>query len=171
MKTNIINLKIFNLVLITGLILTSCSKDPEPANVLTGIWTAANTTLNTRVGTQTLTQYFTDVLNLTNEEALSYDSLYSAIIKESFVGTIQIKSDNTYTSNLGGYTDTGTWTMSADLKKLTINSTTDGPTTFDIVELTSTELQLQISESFIDDLNFDGIPELITFSILVSFNK
>ena len=84
---------------------------------------------------------------------------------------MQIKSDGTYTSSMGGTTDTGTWSLSSDGKKLTIDSSTEAPMTFDVIELTSSKLHLNVSESNSEDLNSDGTLETITISIDVTFTK
>ena len=54
-----------------------------------------------------------------------------------------MKSDNTYTATLGGEADSGTWSLSSDGKKLTIDSSTEEPMILDVIELTSSRLHLQ----------------------------
>lgn len=171
MKKNYLNLRNYILVLITGLILSSCSKDATLTDNLTGTWTAGTSTFTAMVGDKTLTQYFTEVMLLTMNEAQLYTNLYNGLIQQSFTGTIQIKSDNTYTSTLGGEADTGTWSLTADGKKLTIVSSTDDPMTFDIIELTSSKLQLQLLESISEDFNGDDTPELININVVINFTK
>jgi hypothetical protein len=171
MKMNLLNLRNFILVFLTGIILSTCSKDENPTDNLIGTWTAGSTTFTATIGTKTLTQYLTDVIGLTATEAQQFNSLFNQEIQNSISGTIQIKSDGTYTSTMGGTTDTGTWSLSSDSKKLTIDPSTDLPMIMDVIELTSSKLHLKITESDSEDLNSDGTPETITIIIDVTFTK
>jgi len=171
MKMNFLNLRNFILVFLTGLILSACSKDVTPADNLIGTWTAETSTFTAMVGNKTLAQYFIDVMGLTAAEAQQFTDLFNQGMQQSFTGTIQIKSDGTYTSSMGGTADTGTWSLSSDSKKLTIDSSTDDAMTLDVIELTSSKLHLNVSESSSEDLNSDGTMETITISIDVTFTK
>ena len=171
MKAKKMIIRNFVFILLTGLILTACSKDDSPSDNIVGTWTAGDATFTAMVGTKTLDQYFSEVMGLSATEAGIYTSLFTQGIKQAFTGTIQIKADGTYTASMGGGTDTGTWSLSSDGKKLTIDSSTELPATYDVVELTANLLHLNISESETDDLDGDGTPETITMSIDVSFTK
>jgi hypothetical protein len=169
-----LNVTIFSLVLITGLTVSSCSKksnDPSPTDNMVGTWTASTSTVSTMVGTKTLTQYLIDVMKLTTADAQLYTTIINESIKQGFTGTITVKADNTYTTNLGGEADSGTWILSADGKKLTIDSKSDVPVIFDVTELTAKSLKLKIVENESDDLNGDGIPESLTVTAEISFTK
>jgi phage tail sheath protein FI len=173
MKINFLQLRTIIPIIITGIILSSCSKDKTatPEANLTGTWTSGSTTYTAMVGTRTLNQYFTEVVGLTADQAELLITTYSASIQQSFTGTIQLKSDKTYTSNIGGKTDAGTWSLSADAKKLTITSNTSGPEILDVLVLTASKLQLQLLEILNQDLNGDGVPESINVNLDVSFTK
>ena len=126
MKTNFSNLKSFALIILTGLILSSCSKkDSTPTENIIGTWTAGTYTFNAKVGDLTLTQYFITAMDLTEAEAAQYTALFNLMFQQQFSGTIQIKSDGTYTSDIGGTTDSGTWSLSDDGKELTITPTSE----------------------------------------------
>ncbi len=90
------------LVLLTGLMFSSCKKDETKTEDIVGTWTAGTSTLSVMVGEKTLTEYFVDVMELPLEDAQSYTDLLEAIMAQSFAGTITIKSNGTYTSNMGG---------------------------------------------------------------------
>jgi hypothetical protein len=171
MNTKLINLRNFILILIAGSVFSACSKDKKATNDLVGTWTVGSTTLNTMVGTRTLLQYYTDVVGLSAANAQTFSAVVNASIQQSFTGNIQIKSDNTYSATLGGKSDTGTWSLSSDGTKLTINSTSNGTQVFDIVQLTSSLLKVQLTDQISQDLNNDGIPETITVTADVTFNK
>ena len=159
------------LVMIAGMTLASCKKSSTAQEDIVGTWTAGATSMNVMVGSETLTQYFTTVMGLTADQAALYVTTVEQALKQSFTGTIQIKSNNTYTSTLGGKTDTGTWSLNSDKSKLTIDSSTDDPVTVDVIQLTSSVLHLAMTENTSEDLNSDGTPETITVQADVTFNK
>ena len=171
MKVKFLKLRNLIPVIITGLLLSSCSKDSTPADDLIGTWTTESATFTAMVGTKTMTQYFIDELDYTPAEAQTFVDLFNTMMQQAFTGTIQMKSDNTYTGTLGGEADTGTWSLSSDGKKLTIDSSTEEPMVLDVIELTSSVLHLQGTETETDDLNDDGTPETITITVDLTFIK
>jgi hypothetical protein len=118
-----------------------------------------------------MTQYFIDVMGLSSTEAAQAIALFNTTLQQSFTGTIQMKSDNTYTDTMGGGTDTGTWSLSSDNKKLTIDSSTEAPVILDVIELTSSKLHLKGTETETDDLNGDSTPETIIVNIDLTLTK
>jgi hypothetical protein len=171
MKRNFINTRIFCAVLIAGLAVTSCKKDSTSVTLAGGTWTVGTPTFTSMVGTKTLTQYYTDVMGLSPTQAAQYTAIVNQTLMQSFAGTIQFKSDHTYTSNLGGTPDSGTWSLSADGKKLTIDSSSGAPQTADIIELTSNKLTVTLTEITSEDLNSDGTPETITITVTIPFTR
>jgi hypothetical protein len=118
-----------------------------------------------------MTQYLIDDMGLTSIEALLYIALFNAKIQQSFTGTIQMKSDNTYTSDLGGSTDTGTWSLSSDGKKLTTDLGSGVPASLDVIELTSSKLHLNGKVTVTEDLNGDNTPETIIVTVDLTLTK
>jgi hypothetical protein len=171
MKMKFLNLRNFIPVIITGLILSSCSKDSTPAEDIVGTWTTESAAFTATIDGKTMTQYFIDELGLTAAEAQQYTALFNAMLQQSFTGTMQIKSDNTYTATLGGEPDDGTWSLSSDGKKLTIDSSTEEPMILDVIELTSSRIHLQGTETETEDLNADAIPETIIVTVDLTFTK
>lgn len=170
MKNSILK-KIF-LVLLVGVTISSCKKDtPSPTDNMVGTWKSGTSDFVAKVGDKTITQYFTDVMGLTASDAQLYTSIFNATLQQAFTGTIKVNADKTYTSDLGGTTDSGTWFLSTDGKKLTIDSNTDPPMVFDVVKLTANELQLHSSETGTEDLNGDNVPETITIDVSLKFTK
>lgn len=172
MKRTLANFRIICFVLIAGLTIASCKKDSNSSVTLSGgTWTAGTPTYTAMVGTKTLTQYFTDVMGLTATQAAQYTAAVNLAITQSFVGTIQFKSDNTYTANLGGQPDSGTWSLSADGKKLTIDSSSEAPQTLDVTKLTSNSLTVSSTVTESEDLNNDGTPETLTITVTLPFTR
>lgn len=170
MKSRIFNLRNLTAVIVTSLILYSCKKDSNKED-LVGAWTFDNATFSTMVGSQTFTDYLVSALGYTLAEAQAFETLFNEQTKQFFTGTFTIKSDNTYTSNMGGTPDSGTWTLSADRTKLTIDSDTDDPYTVDVIEITKSKLHFQTVGTISEDLNDDGTNELITSTIDLFFKK
>lgn len=171
MNTNHLNFRNLILVIITGLVFSGCSKEKKATDNLVGTWTIGSTNISTMVGTRTMEQYFTDVMGLSVADAQTYSVLANQAIQQSFSGTIQIKSDNTYSATFGGKSETGTWSLNSDGTKLTITSGSSGTTVFDIVELTSSILKIRVTDLITEDLNNDGTPESITVTADLTFNK
>ena len=171
MNTKHLNLRNLILVLITGLVFSGCSKDKKATDNLIGTWTVGTANISTMIGTRTMAQYFTDVMGLSVADAQTYSVLANQSIQKSFTGTIQFKSDNTYTTTLGGKSETGTWSLNSDGSKLTVTTGSSGSTVFDIVELNSSTLKIRFTDLTSEDLNGDGIPESITVTADLTFNK
>lgn len=171
MKKISVNAKILCVVLITALAIASCKKDSSTVTLVGGTWTAGTPTITAMVGTKTIAQYFTDVMGLTADQAAQYSTAANLLLMQSFTGTIQFKSDNTYTANLGGTPDSGTWSLSADGKQLTIDSSSAAPETADITELTANKLTVSFTTTESEDLNNDGTPETITVSVTIPFTR
>ena len=161
----------FLLALSVVMIFSACSKCKKASDNIVGTWTVGSSTFTTMVGNVTLAQYATDVLHLSATDAQTYTTIVNATIQQSLNGTIQIKSDNTYTSTLGGANDTGTWILNSDGTKITVTSSSGGTEVFDILQLTSSVLKIRLTNQLSEDLNNDGIPETITISADVTLNK
>ena len=172
MKTNFQLVRNISLIIIAGFILSACSKkNGTSTDNMVGTWTAGTGTFAAMVGDKTLSQYFVDVAGLSATDAQQYNALFNQTMQASFAGSIQVKSDGTYTSTLGGTNDTGVWSLSSDGKTLTIDSSTDLPVTFNVVSLTSNKLHITFSEIESQDLNGDNVPETINVNIDITFTK
>jgi hypothetical protein len=171
MKLKLLSLRLFSLVLVTGLMFTSCKKDSDPVDDIVGSWSWQGATFDIMIGNKTLTQYLVEDGGYTATDAATLAAIYEEGLEDDFSGTIQVRDDQTYTSTLGGESDSGTWSLSSDRKKLTIDSETDGPFVFDVAELTSSTMKLQASDTYTDDFNGDEVPETMTIDIELSFTK
>jgi hypothetical protein len=172
MKMKLLNLRIFILVLMTGMILQACTKEDAETfkDYIIGTWTATTPTVSITVNSQTLVQFYTSE-GLSAADAQAAAAMVNSMVAQGFTGTLQVKSDGTYIANFGGEADAGTWTLSEDGKKLTIDSNTDDAMTIDVVELTSSKLSLQTTETENADLNDDGTDETMTMNITLNFSK
>jgi len=172
--------KIFLPVFFTGLILSGCKKDEDeddnktPQELIVGTWTLGTPTYSVMIGTKTLVQWLKDEMDLSDTEAQMFAQMINAAIEEEMgagSGTVTIKSDGTYTANMDGDDDSGTWSLSADGKKVTIDSDSGDPMIFDVVTLTSSKLAMKMTETMNEDLNDDDVPEQMTVSVTMNFTK
>ncbi len=171
MKTKIQIIKGLAFIVLTTMLFTGCKKDSTSSNSIVGTWTAGSPTFTATVGDKTIEQYFVDVAGLSAAEAQQYTALFNLMMQQQFTGTIQIKDDGTYTATLGGSAETGTWVLSDDKKTLTITPDGSDPVTVNIVELTSSQMKANISETVQEDLNGDNVPETVSIQVEMTFTK
>lgn len=171
MKDRISILRNLFVILLTGVLITSCEKDkPDPADNLVGTWTAESATVDAKVGGQTMNEYFTS-LGYSAADAQLLTNLFNVTVQQNFTGTITFNSDKTYTSTLGNGSDSGTWALSNDNKQLTIDSTTDPAIILNIEKLSADELKVNWAETGQQDLNNDNVAESITANVKMTFTK
>jgi hypothetical protein len=110
---------------------------------------------------------------LTADETQLYIVIFNASLELSFDGTITFKSDNTYTStsSQGGQTDSGTWSLTSDRKKLTLTSNMFIPVELDVVRLDSDELEVNQTQNGSYDLNGDNAPEMLVVNMNLKMVK
>ena len=173
MKTNLTIVRNTVFIVLTGILMISCEKDDDEGreNDLIGTWTYGTSTFNTMVGDKALLQYLTDDMAMTPADAQLYASLFTFTLQQSYTGTLTFNSNNTYTANLGGQADSGTWSLSANGNELTIDSSTDDPMVLTIDRLTANELKVHWTETGSEDLNDDTIPETIRVDVNLTFTK
>ena len=159
------------LVLFTGLVFSSCSKDSDPAADILGDWTVESAEFDTKIGNKSLLQYYMDDYGLTEPQAQAAVALFNAFMAQQFTGTININADNTYEAVLAGEPDSGTWSLSSDNKKLTIDSDSGETIVFDILELSSGKAVLKTITTLEEDLNEDEVPEDITLTVELTLTK
>jgi hypothetical protein len=72
---------------------------------------------------------------------------------------------------MGDNSDTGTWSLSSDNKKLTLDSEVDETVVLDIISLTSASAVLGMTEDISEDLNADEVPEDISVTVEMTLGK
>jgi hypothetical protein len=159
-------------VMIAGILITSCEKDkgPTPEENLVGTWTSGTSTFNTTINNQPILQYFTSQ-GLTEEDAQLLTNVFNSSLQQAFAGTITFNSDKTYTTDLGGEADSGTWSLNEDADELTLDSNDGDPVVLDVETLTEDQLVVSFDETGAQDLNEDLVPENIAVEVSLTFNK
>lgn len=160
------------IVLFAGILVSSCEKDkgPTPEENLVGTWTTGTSTFNATVNNTPMLQYFTGQ-GVSQADAQMLTNLFNVTMQQAFTGTITFNSDKTYSSTLGGDTDSGTWSLNDAADELTIDSSVDEPFVLDVQTLTEDQLRVTWQESGSEDLNEDTIPEQINVDVDLTFNK
>lgn len=160
--------------------LTGCNKDDDgdgssnltTRELLIGTWTVTDFDLEILIGSQSLLDYLIEVEGLSPEEAAAQNAIFEAFLVSEVTGSLTLKSDNTYVSNFGEGSTTGTWSLSADEKTLTL---VEGEDTIVITinSITATTLKATISETSQEDLDED--PEtpdvIISIEALLTLTK
>jgi len=129
------------------LLLGNCSEDgdPKPSDLIIGNWMLSTVNVSVKIGSQSLVDYFM-AQGLTASEA----QLYSTQITDTFKdvdGNLDIKKGGSYSTTSGGITDTGTWELTSDGKKLTMDKGTADAIVFTVTTLTSAALNLTADQS------------------------
>ena len=156
------------------LFFSGCNKDDEPdptTQQLIGVWQADQISLGASIDGVNYYQYLLNE-GYTEEEANSALDLLGNLLILSYSGTVEFKSDNTYTSTLGSSVETGTWSVlngGATLQmKANGSSDTDE---IEIKSIGSTQLVLAFTDTHDDDVNDDGIDEEVITEIELTFAK
>ena len=157
----------------------SCEKDEDEkvSSDLIGTWTIKESSMDIAVGGVDLVSYLMTAFEIPEAQAMLFADLFlGGDGGMAPTGTITIKDDNTYTANIDGEAESGTWAVSMDGKTLTISGTDeDGPYSDDltIVSLSSSQLVLSFTEDSEEvDLDDDNVAETtMDFSITMTLTK
>lgn len=125
MKKASINL-IQSLILVIGV--AGCDKSDDElstAELLVGTWTTSAINVDAKVGSKSLVDYLIDDVGLSPEEAAAKYALFEAGLESELTGSLTLHSDQTYESAFGSGSDSGTWSLSADEKTLTLYEGSD----------------------------------------------
>lgn len=175
MKTCIKKIRVFLIYAFISTFLFSCTKDdPTPDELLTGTWNSGIITIVPSIGTMPLAIWLNANMGISSTEALLYTTMFSTLAQSYFSGTLEFRSDKTFTWTMTSGSESGTWSLSPDGKKLTLTSTASVISISDetdVSELTESTLKLHISASVKQDITNDGKPEEINIAADLSFNK
>jgi hypothetical protein len=117
------------------------------AELLIGIWTTLEFSLDYSVGGLSVFDYLVDVVGLSPADAATQVALLEAALAADLTGTLTLNADNTYVSDFLSASDSGTWSLSADGHTLTLF---EGPDTI-VVTINS------ISETTLNGTLGDGL--------------
>ena len=149
-------------------IITSCGDDEPELDATTqnliGVWE-----------TEDEVQLSIGVTGLTPEELIEFEeaiNFYVSFFAQGFFGTVEFKSDKTYTSTFGDDTQTGTWEVTNEEKTLVMTETGDTEASeLDIISISPSVLVIGFEETESTDINSDGTDDEFSFEVEMTLNK
>lgn len=170
----------FSLVVMVLLVgFTGCNKDDDDdgnglstSELLIGTWTVSDFDLTFTVGDKSLIDYLIEEEGLTPEEAAELNAVFEAFLESEVTGTITFNSDKTYVTNFGEGSSSGTWSLSADEKTLTLVEEGEN-IIITINSISSNTWLATISETSAEDLDDDPLtPDvMLTIEIIMTLTK
>jgi Lipocalin-like domain len=145
---------IFCLLLLT---LSNCDKDedPTPNDLILGTWTVTSLDATITVDNLSYVAYLKN-LGFSDSEAQLLAEEFNDMLEESTYGKLEIKKGGTYSATDDpGSIDSGTWELSGDGKKLTMDKGTSDEYVYDVTMLTASKLTLFVNESDFNGSNID----------------
>lgn len=156
MKTSLLKFTILFTLVLSVILVTSCSKESEEekaTNNLIGTWTFGDTDVELTANGQDIIDYMTSNFDYTPEQAQMLVDIFTAGMASENTGTVNFKDDNTYHSVTPDGNEDGTWSMSEDGNTITLKyeQETDN---FTIVSLSSSAMTLKLPTET-EDVDFD----------------
>ncbi|MGB5371267.1 MAG: hypothetical protein WBN18_12630 [Flavobacteriaceae bacterium] len=151
-----------------------CPDEPGTAALLIGTWTTVSLIINTSVGDRSVIDYLIDVVGLTPTEGETQFGLIEAALAAEVTGSLTINADHTYASNFEGGSDSGTWSLTADERILTLF---EGPNPDLIIitinAITSDTWNATLGDDILIDVDNDpATPDvLVTAEAIVTLTK
>lgn len=156
---------IATLVISGILLLSSCAKeDPTPSII--GEWFIADVVSDIRINNRSVSRYYIENLDLPVEAARRLDR---ALISETFfqasIGTVfTLNADASFLRVHDDNSETGTWEQRNNELVFQFGIGKE-EMIYDITMMSADNLNLNVSELASEDLDGNGIPELIRFSL------
>ena len=141
-----------------ALVFAAC-KDEESLTVeqaLVGTWTISQANIEMSVGALSLSDYLVNELDFTPAEASALVSSIETELLTELSGSITFNSDDTYTSNIGGNPDSGTWDYSAFYEVILLDPGTSDAFELSILSIAKSNLVINLLQLLKRDLDDDG---------------
>ena len=110
--------------LLFGLVVPACNEDdemnPSTEELLIGKWTTTEIEASAMIGGKTVADYLVDTEGLSPALAAAQEALLIAYLERELDVMLTLNADHTYESQFAGGMDSGTWSLSADEKTLTL---------------------------------------------------
>lgn|SRR5690606_29617001 len=155
--------------------LISCGSDddeePTPSPIV-GTWTYDSFEYGGTINGVEYMTYLTETYDLTPLEAQLLANIYfvQELEQELELLILTFNADGTFELAQGADVESGTYNLQNNNSQLTLVSGAE-TTVFDVEELTEHNLSLAYSEEAEEDLNDDGIAEIIVAEILINMMK
>ena len=175
MKESLLKVRTLLLMGLIVFITASCGEDDDADSAgtadITGVWAITSSYVEINVGDKSFVDYLVDVVGVPEADAEEFLDLFKEDFTEGFPETIEFKSDNTYTVNTDGDTESGTWSLSSDGNTLTLDAGTTDETDLDVISLSSTAMKIGFTEEESEDFDDDGVDEIISITFELNFEK
>jgi hypothetical protein len=195
MKKIYLILRNVSIVLITGIIISSCKKDDNnttntatATDKITGTWTSGPASSSGPATAQLITQLTNHFIGmgLSAGEAQLQADIFEKGLLDSYKGTLQVNSDHTFISDLPDFPFMGTWDLNPSLTLLSVQVprsiyepqvnktfTWSDLHTYDVIDLTSSNPKLHFSDRHTGYLNngTDDSNDSIDINVDVYFTK
>ena len=137
------------------------------AELLIGVWTTVEFSLEYSVGGLSVVDYLVDVVGLSPADAATQFAILEAALAADLTGSLTLNADNTYVSDFLSASDSGTWSLSADETTLTLF---EGPATILITinSISETTLNASLGDGLFFDL--DSNPATPEVEVMISAN-
>ncbi len=165
-------------LLFSSMFLISCGGDDEgnqqEESELIGTWSITSTTISTLINNEDPFQYAIDELGLTPTEATEFEAEFYEdrnLDQQGFVGIeLTFNADRTWSAVVGSNTNSGNYSRNGVAISLDNGGIRDLED-FEIIRLSANILELSSNKTLSEDLNGDGIEELIEADISIILNK
>lgn len=152
--------------------IVSCNEDdPQPEELILGMWTVESSRIDIFFDGQSLVKYFMDVyqISMIEAELLEHNLLKDYL--DDFQGSITLNADNTYTMAFGGDSSSGNWKLSEDGKILTFDEGTEDETEATIIKLSPNTMVVEMEDSSNGDIDGDGDDDEIILQVTLTLKK
>lgn len=175
--------KLYILLLALAMIaFSACNDDDDDSDDMTpelsteelliGEWETTNVDVSTSIGNQTVAEYLVTEVGLSPLEAEARERLLIDYLKSELNVTLIMNADHTYESMHANGMDSGTWSLSADEKVITLIEAGE-KIVFTIVSISTEVLNAIISDQIEYDIDDDeNTPDVsIDAEALVTMEK
>jgi hypothetical protein len=160
------------LALGTAFIFTSCKKDDDDKNAsdFIGTWTCDDMTADVSINGISFVDYMMDEFGYTEAQAeLFLESMMAEMDMEG--GTLEIRSDGTYFSDMGGEDYEGTWRSTDNNNTLITDEGEEDEMTLDVISLSANQMVLEMNETETEDFDEDGTDDTMVIVMRMTFTK
>lgn len=156
--------------------MVSCNSDDDTPNqsAIVGLWTYDSYSMDVKVNGKDMITYLIEDMQMDPSLAEIYKNVLAGSFAsdEEFQGsTIRFNANGTFEStDPDGSKESGTYELKDNGKTL-VTTSSDGVTEFEVKTLNNSQMVLAYSETSEEDLNDDGINDVLLVDLIMTFRK
>ncbi len=162
------------LLMVSGsLVFTSCKDDDddnEPESPLVGVWAYESVDISITINEVDFIDYIIEAFDLTQAEAEEFEEEFIEEMNEFDGMKWTFTKDSKFTVTSPEGNENGTWSLSADNKKLSLTSGTETDV-ITVKSLTSSKMELFYAEEYEEDMDEDGEDDVFAISMTLKLKK